>query len=111
MTTLTQLLSGRKRDSSVWEYFVYDEHSNKSRCTVLNAKGEECGFQMAGKRTSNLKVHMKARHEAAYSQLQKSEMERDSKTTITSQKRKPDQTHEGSYSKSLSLGCRFMQCN
>jgi len=46
--SLVKLLSGRKRQSVVWEYFVYEEHHDKSRCTVLNDKGEPCGVRIAG---------------------------------------------------------------
>ena len=46
--SLTKLFSGRKRESSVWEYFEYVEADNKSRCGVLNDKGEPCGVRIAG---------------------------------------------------------------
>src|SRR6218665_4181967 len=33
--SLVKLLLGRKRQSVVWDYFEYEEHHEKSRCTVL----------------------------------------------------------------------------
>jgi hypothetical protein len=71
MTTLVQLLSGRKKESSVWDYFTFDDTANKSRCTVPTGNGEECGFLMAGKRTSNLKLHIKAKHPSIFSEIEK----------------------------------------
>jgi hypothetical protein len=50
----------------------YDNKLNKSRCIALNGKGKNVDIKWLGK-TSTLKVHMKARHEAAFSPLEKSE--------------------------------------
>jgi hypothetical protein len=50
MTSLIQLLSGIKRESSVWDYLHYDDKANKSHYAVLNDKGQECGFNRAGKK-------------------------------------------------------------
>ena len=47
--SLVKLLSGRKRQSVVWDYFEYEEHHEKSRCIVLNDKGEPCGVRIAGR--------------------------------------------------------------
>jgi hypothetical protein len=47
--SLIKLLSGRKRESVVWEYFSYEQDNDKSRCTVLNEKGELCNVRIAGK--------------------------------------------------------------
>jgi len=47
--------SGRKVDSGVWSYFVYDASSDKSRCIVNNSKdGDdtqtcECGQLLSGR--------------------------------------------------------------
>lgn len=63
---------------------------------MLNDKGQECGFNMAGKKTSNLKVHIKARHETVYKQLEKSETEKQCKpSTTNAHKRKCDPDNEG----------------
>lgn len=72
-TTLVQLLSGRKKESSVWDYFSYDSTANKSRCTVPNDIGEPCGFLMAGKKTSNLKLHIKAKHMSLFNLIDTSD--------------------------------------
>ena len=49
--SLVKVFSGRKLESSVWEYFIYEEKDEKSRCTVLNDKGEQCCFHIAGEFT------------------------------------------------------------
>src|SRR6218665_1403196 len=46
--SLIKLLSWRKHQSVVWEYFVNEEYHDKSRCTVPNDKGEKCGLHIAG---------------------------------------------------------------
>ena len=46
--SLVKLMSGRKRESSVWDYFVYDKDRNKSKCIVLKANGDECQLHIAG---------------------------------------------------------------
>jgi len=35
MTTLTQMLSGRKRESGIWEYFTYKADTDKSQCIIV----------------------------------------------------------------------------
>jgi len=42
--SLIKLLSGRKRQSVVWEYFVNEDHHHKSRYTVPNDKEEYAVF-------------------------------------------------------------------
>ena len=48
--SLVKVFSGRKLESSVWEYFIYEEKDDKSRCTctVRDDKGEQCCFRIAG---------------------------------------------------------------
>ena len=40
MTTLIQVLSGRKRESGMWEYFTYKPDKDKSLCTIVDDKGQ-----------------------------------------------------------------------
>jgi hypothetical protein len=91
MTTLVQLLSGIKKESSVWDFFSYNATTSKSRCTVLNDKGDECGFQMAGKRTSNLKLHIKAKHPSVFSVIEKDDEQKSCK------KKAEDMVNQGRY--------------
>jgi len=85
MTTLVQLLSGRKKESSVWDYFSHNAITNKCRCTVLDDKGDECGFEMAGKKTSNLKLHIKAKHPAVFIFIDKDDKRKQSDVTVNKQ--------------------------
>jgi len=61
-----QLLSGRKKESTVWDYFTYNALTNKNVCKVLNDKGDACGCEISGKKTSNLKTHVKSHHAEVY---------------------------------------------
>ena len=58
---LSKMFAGRKRESLVWNYFKYDVTTNKSVCLAKkdsNVDGaiNQCGFQLAGKNPTNLKV-------------------------------------------------------
>ena len=66
-SSLARLLSGRKRESPVWEYFEYCEESGKSKCVVMDEKtGNECGVFLAGKNSSNLISHLARFHKLAH---------------------------------------------
>lgn len=59
--TLSKLCAGRKRESEVWNYFSYDAIKNKSVCLAKLSNASEniikkCGFHLAGKNPTNLKV-------------------------------------------------------
>jgi hypothetical protein len=60
--SLSRLLAGRKRESEVWEYFHYDDKTNKSSCLVKVGtdanKKVPCGLQLMGKNSTNLKVSL-----------------------------------------------------
>jgi len=47
--------SGRKRESDIWKYFLYDGMSNKSECST-------CSLKVSGKNSTNLKRHLQFRH-------------------------------------------------
>jgi len=50
MSNLVRMFSGRKKDSSVWRYFSYDDESDRSTCQVKTIKDDkECGVELAGK--------------------------------------------------------------
>ena len=58
--SLSRLLAGRKRESEVWEYFKYDDKTNKSACLVKvgsDVNTKPCGLQLMGKNPTNLKVN------------------------------------------------------
>jgi hypothetical protein len=57
-TNLVRMFSGRKKESSVWRYFSYDDASDRSRptCQVKTKDDKECGVKLAGKNPTNLKV-------------------------------------------------------
>ena len=47
--SLIQSLSGRKRESSVWNYFKFEKGLNKSRCSIVDEKERrhvKCGLWM-----------------------------------------------------------------
>jgi hypothetical protein len=50
------MFSGRKKESSVWRYFSYDDASDRSSCQVKMKDDKECGVKLAGKNPTNLKV-------------------------------------------------------
>lgn len=63
MTSLVQLLSGRKRESGIWDYFMYNKDTDKSECkVVLGNKDKICGKPVSGKNATNLKAHVRAAH-------------------------------------------------
>ena len=47
--------SGRKRESDVWKYFLYDGVSDKSKCST-------CSMKVSRKNSMNLKRHLQLRH-------------------------------------------------
>ena len=59
MSSLAKMLAGRKKDSSVWEFFVYDSSTNKSKCKAMDSQNKECGIQLSGKNPTNLSSHLK----------------------------------------------------
>src|SRR6218665_218549 len=62
-----KVLSGRKRESAVWSYFMYEAETNKSSCIVGGVSdGELCGKLVSGKNTTNLFNHLKCHHPSTY---------------------------------------------
>jgi BED zinc finger len=78
---------GRKPQNPVWRYFEYDKSTDKSRCKVGSdsattmdssaehepASGSEkqrsCGQELIGKNTTNLKSHLRSKHEEVYDRV------------------------------------------
>ena len=73
MSGLVKLLSGRKRESSVWQHFFFMPHNGKSVCMIPDAKGVKCCASINGKNTTNLKVHLANHHKALYRELHEDE--------------------------------------
>jgi hypothetical protein len=59
---------GRKKQSGVWQFFVYDVKINKSQCSLKN-KEKECKVLLVGKNASNLKAHLLSYHPDEYNQV------------------------------------------
>lgn len=76
-------VTGRPRKSVVWDYFEFDEDSNKSVCQIIlpgpltatdtvahdSSHDNICGHSIAGKFPTNLKQHLKKAHPRQYSEL------------------------------------------
>jgi hypothetical protein len=52
------MFAGRKKECEVWRWFEYKADLDKSVCLVIvnDEKEERCGFKLAGKNPTNLKV-------------------------------------------------------
>ena len=61
MSSLSRVLAGRKRDSPVWDYFVFSHETDKSKCN-------ECGSLLSGKNSTNLVAHLSRMHKDLYEQ-------------------------------------------
>lgn len=70
MASLSRILGGRKKDSSVWDHFTFNETTGKSRCIVVVETGKkrksECGTELCGKNTTNLISHLSRFHKEEY---------------------------------------------
>ena len=65
-----KIFSGRKRESSVWKYFEYDEKIGKSRCNVVDIKTRlVCQAELVDKNPTNLKSHLASNHSAVNKEL------------------------------------------
>jgi hypothetical protein len=77
--SLSKSLAGRKRDSSLWDFFSYDSLGLKSTCLVVDEKTNvSCGTQFKGKNTSNFASHLKRCHKEAYAGYIENEKQKDS---------------------------------
>ena len=71
--------SGRKLESDVLKYFIYETATDKSRgCVISTVAGEdgekhECGSILGGKNATNLKSHLRSKHKDVFTTLQNQE--------------------------------------
>lgn len=65
---------GRKQEQEIHNYFEYNKTLNKSTCKVTNCKAE-----ISGKKSSNLKTHLKAFHGKEYGNYLQEENKRKAK--------------------------------
>jgi hypothetical protein len=75
MTSFVSMFSGRKRGSSVWTYFEYNEQQRKSTCLARLDSGSVCNKLVATKNPTNLKNHLANHHEDVYKELEAREKE------------------------------------
>jgi len=75
MASLVQQFSGRKRGSSVWTHFKFEEKDNKSRCLVVLPNGTSCNALVATKNPTNLKSHLQKHHKEIFDNLIELEIE------------------------------------
>ena len=59
-------ISGRHKESIIWDYFDYDESMGKSICRVQISNNTVCNVKLEGQNPSNLKTHLKAKHKEVY---------------------------------------------
>jgi len=75
--SLAKSFSGRKRNSSAWNYFEYSASNSSTTCNVADPKtGSTCGSKLAGKNPSNLKKHLQACHPIAFQEMQQKDMDK-----------------------------------
>jgi len=70
MASFSEMFSGRKRSSSVWTNFSYDEKQKKSKCLV-----SDCSMFVATKNPTNLKNHLMKHHRDVYDEMLSVEQE------------------------------------
>lgn len=90
MSSLAKLLAGRKKDSSVWKFFIYDTSTNKSKCKAMDSKRNECGIELCGKNPTNLSSHLKRFHKSEFIELEFMEKERNIKSSLKQRKAEAD---------------------
>ena len=62
-------ITGRRRESFVWDYFIFDPTKGKSICQVevqSDTSVVKCCAEITGKFPTNLKAHLKGSHSKAY---------------------------------------------
>jgi hypothetical protein len=61
---------GRKQESSVWKYFIYDASTDKSTCTA-----SDCNVALTGKSATNMKTRLNSEHKDIAAELNALEKE------------------------------------
>lgn len=76
-------LSGRHKESAIWEFFDYDMANDKSMCLVkISAHGASsssvtaCNRKLAGQNPTNLKSHLRTCHKDAFQEYEAKEKKR-----------------------------------
>ena len=62
-------ITGRRRESFVWDYFIFDPTKGKSICQVevqSDTSVVKCCAEITGKFPTNLKAHLKGSHSKVY---------------------------------------------
>jgi hypothetical protein len=108
MTSLMQSLTGRKRDSNVWRYFQYLDDKKKSKCLITDVKAKPCGFEVAGKNPTNLKMHLHSHHRELYAQFCDKEDER--KKAVKRQREEEDASNTLIGGSSQGRGQTLFEC-
>ena len=108
MTSLMQSLTGRKRESSVWQYFQYLDGKKKSKCLVNDGKEKLCGFEVAGKNTTNLKMHLHTHHADVYADV--CDKEDDKKKTVKRKREHEDGSDTSTAGSSQACSQTLVEC-
>lgn len=92
--SFSQMFAGRKRESSIWDYYEYDDKTEKSICKVCDAtSGRVCGLKLAGKNATNLVQHLSRLHKAQHLEFEAKEKVRQGEKQ-GSKRKLPDDVEE-----------------
>ena len=72
-------MRGWHKESTIWDFFKYDEHTGMSICQQLN-----CKRQLVSQNPTNLKCHFKAFHKDAFKDYEAEEENNVANTTSKS---------------------------
>ena len=76
--SLQKTLGGRRRESCVWDFFEYNETTDKSQCLVVDEKsGKRCNVNLSGKNTTNLINHISRFHKNQHEEFQQKDKQRE----------------------------------
>lgn len=63
-------MSGRKRESAVWDYYLQDVLKDNSVCKpTVAVNNKQCGRKISGRNCTTALVHLKALHKDACEEL------------------------------------------
>ena len=74
--------SGRKKESSVWDYFIYDAVTEKSACSVKHAN-VECGKLISSGNSTNVISHLRACHKAQFAEFEEKEKKKNRRHSMS----------------------------
>ena len=78
LTQFCEVMAGRQKKSSVWNYFKYEKDSDKSVCQVRISKNEE---EVEWNVCLQHEEHLKLQHKEAFKKFEEEENER-SKSSV-----------------------------